>query len=262
MKVNYHTHTPLCGHALGNHTSEYADAAFAQGIEILGFSEHAPFWDYDFGCRMSYETLPIYFEQVDEQRRKYDGKMKILKGLEIEYLPEYTKGKNFYEYLLGDCKCDYLLLGEHFFKTRSGQTVNMYDINDQELVIDYANCCAQAMSTGYFKVVAHPDLFGVAPFRWSAIYDRATDIIIDAAVKTNTILELNANGFRRGMADHEGEVRFLYPLDSFWEKVKDAKVRVVIGSDSHNPAEIIDGATSKAEEYLKTLRIIPVETII
>lgn len=261
MRVNYHTHTPLCGHAIGNHTSEYADAAFEQGIEILGFSDHAPFPDHDFGCRMLYETLPIYFEQVEEQMEKYAGRMKILKGLEIEYLPEYAKGNNYYEYLLTKSNCDYLLLGEHFFKTGFDETVNMYDITEQEYVLDYAKCCAKAMQTGYFNIVAHPDLFGVTPFRWNETFERATDIIIDAAVKTDTILELNANGFRRGMKNHGGEERLLYPLDPFWEKVKDAKVRVVIGSDSHNPAEIIDGAIEKAEEYLKKLNITPIEIL-
>lgn len=63
------------------------------------------------------------------------------------------------------------------------------------------------------------------------------------------------------MKNHGGEERLLYPLDSFWEKVKDAKVRVVIGSDSHNPAEIIDGAIEKAQEYLKKLNITPIEIL-
>lgn len=259
MKVNYHTHTPRCGHAVGNDAFEYAKAAYEYGIEILGFSEHAPFPNCDFGCRMPYEELQAYFEDVDTIRQMYQGRMKVLKGLEIEYLPEYVKENNFYEYLLNDCKCDYLLLGEHFFRDQEGALYNLYNIDRQELVLDYARCCAEAMKTGYFDIVAHPDLFGVNAFPWNEIYDRATDIIIDAAVKTDTILEFNANGYRRGLDDYNGELRYKYPLERFWEKVKTAPVRVVIGSDAHNPKEIYDAANVKAEKYLKELHIEPID---
>ena len=42
MKVNIHTHTYRCGHASGT-PEEYIKRAIENGIEVLGFSEHAPF---------------------------------------------------------------------------------------------------------------------------------------------------------------------------------------------------------------------------
>lgn len=260
MKVNYHTHTPHCGHALGTSTKEYADAAYNDKIDILGFSDHAPFKDHDFGCRMPFSDLEIYFNEVDELQNFYKGKMKILKSLEIEYLPEFAKENNYYEWLLNEKKLDYLLLGEHFFRARNNEMYNLYSIPDKELVIDYALACREAFSTGYFKILAHPDLFGVNPYPWDKTYDEAADIIIDSAIKYNIILEYNANGYRRGLHDYPEGKRYMYPLSKFWDKVKGTNVSVVVGSDSHNPAEIWDYAMPKAYDYLKQIGITPIET--
>ena len=42
MKVNLHTHTVRCGHAVGT-DEEYVLAAIAAGFTKLGFSDHNPF---------------------------------------------------------------------------------------------------------------------------------------------------------------------------------------------------------------------------
>lgn len=262
MKTNFHTHTPHCGHALGNSTREYAEAAYADGLEILGFTDHAPFKDHDFGCRMPYSELFDYFNEVDELKEDFRGKMEILKSLEIEYLPEYAKtGNNYYEYLLKDEKLDYLLLGEHFFRDKKGDLFNLYNIPGPEVVVEYANACVEAMSTGYFKILAHPDLFGVNNYEWNSYYDKAVATIIEGALKYNVILEFNANGYRRGIKEFVDGERYMYPLDKFWKEVKKSPARVIIGSDSHNPREIWDFAMPKARDYLDLIGISFIETI-
>lgn len=259
MRANYHTHTPRCKHALGNSIFEYANKAYEGGLEILGFSDHAPFPDYDFGNRMDYVELQDYFAEVDKVKEMYQDKMQVYKGLEIEYLPKYCQGQNYYEYLLTKCNCEYLLLGEHFFVDKTNTMHNIYTLDDQELILSYAKALADGMKTGYFAIVAHPDLFGVHNFPWNDIYDKACDLIIDTALATNTILEFNANGFRRGIEKRCDEVRYMYPWSHFWNNVKDSGVRVIIGSDSHNPTEIVDSAIDIAESTLKELGITPID---
>lgn len=262
MKASYHTHTPYCGHALGKSTAEYAKAAYDAGVEILGFSDHCPFKDRDLGSRMKYETLSLYLNEVEELKREYEGKMKIYKGVEIEYLEECARpGNNFYEYLLNELKLDYLLLGEHFFDTTEGKIVNLYDITCPEMIVDYAMACEKAMSTGYFKVLAHPDLFGVNDFAWDINMERATDIIIEGAIKHKVILEYNANGYRRGVRHFESGDRYMYPMDNFWKKVSKTEAQVIIGSDSHNPKEIWDYVIPMSRDELNKLGIRFIETI-
>ncbi|MBI3316105.1 MAG: PHP domain-containing protein, partial [Candidatus Omnitrophica bacterium] len=40
-KVDYHMHTPLCGHAVGE-PGEYVEQAIKVGLSEIGFSDHAP----------------------------------------------------------------------------------------------------------------------------------------------------------------------------------------------------------------------------
>ncbi len=267
MQTNYHTHTPHCGHAAGESTADYAKAAFSLGLKVLGFSDHAAFPDTDFGYRMSFEEMNVYFDEVDELRKEYAPQgMEIYKGLEIEYLPEYLDcklipGGNYYEYLLNEKKLDYLLCGEHFFRTREGNLLNLYNIDSSELVIDYALACKEAMETGYFKVLAHPDLFGVNDFPWDDNIDKASDIIIETAIKTGSILEFNANGYRRGIKHYTDCDRLMYPLENFWKKIPGTGIQIIIGSDSHNMTEIIDYAIDKAEEKLAELGITPIDRL-
>ena len=50
MKANYHTHTQRCLHAKGAE-EDYVRSALQAGMDILGFTDHAPFPDHDFGKR-------------------------------------------------------------------------------------------------------------------------------------------------------------------------------------------------------------------
>lgn len=267
MKTNYHTHTPHCRHAAGDSTAEYAEAAYKLGMDVLGFSDHAAFPDHDFGCRMPYEEMSVYFKEVDELKSEYDPKgLQIFKGVEIEYLPDYLytdsiSGGNYYEYLLNEEKLDYLLCGEHFFKTKDNTLLNIYDITDSSQIVNYALACKEAMETGYFKILAHPDIFGVSDYPWDYNHDKASDIIIEAAIKTGTIIEFNANGYRRGIRQYSEGKRYMYPLNEFWNKMSKTSIPVLIGSDSHNPKEIWDFAIDQAHETLKELGITPIDTI-
>ena len=266
QKTNYHTHTPLCRHALGNDISEYAKAAYDAGLSILGFSDHAPFKDHDLGYRMEYQELPLYFEQVDCLKQQYQGLMQIKKGLEIEYLPYYTKPnysnhRNFYEYLLLDQKCDYLILGEHFFTDKDGTLFNLYNVADTEAYITYAKTCVAAMSTGYFDIIAHPDLFGVNAFSWDKNCDIASDLILEGATKYHVVVEYNANGYRRGIQNYPDGDRYMYPLENFWKKIIGSDIPVIIGSDNHAPEQIWDYAMVKAYDYLSNIPVALIETI-
>ena len=96
IKSNYHTHTELCKHAKGMPV-DFAQKAVEFNVQILGISDHAPFKDVDFGYRMLFSELDLYCDAVDKAKSDFSDKVEILKSLEIEYLPEYTKGKNYYE---------------------------------------------------------------------------------------------------------------------------------------------------------------------
>jgi histidinol-phosphatase (PHP family) len=251
MKVNYHTHTPRCQHALGT-DEEYIQSAIQSKMDILGISDHGPFPDHDFGLRMKYEELDEYLNTMGEYASKYQSQLRILKGLEIEYLPEYN---NYYEKLIADDRIDYLLLGEHFYHKKNGEMQNIYSAQSTDTYIEYAQAIVEGMKTGYFNMVVHPDLMFMGEYAWDDNCSRATDIIIDAAVKHDYILEYNANGLRREIKDYPDGQRHPYPHIRFWEQVANTNIRVIVGADAHQPYQVWDSAVLEAIETTKKLNL-------
>lgn len=240
-KVNYHTHTCLCRHA-GGTEADYVQAALDAGMEVLGFSDHAPYPDGRYGLRMDYGELEPHMERLRGLQGEYRERLVILRGLEIEYAPQDHR---YYEDLLGRLGAEYLLLGQHYFYTASGELMNTYFIErtgDTSYYIDYAKSLADAMETGYFRAVAHPDLFFINQLPADKNCERACDMILDAAVRTGTIMEFNANGIRRGAQSYPDGVRYPYPHRMFWEKARAAAVPVIVNSDCHDPSKLWDSA--------------------
>lgn len=257
MKTNYHTHTKRCLHAQGSE-EDYVKSAIQSRLSTLGFSDHAPFPDHDFGLRMPYSELNDYIRSIDSLTKKYSADIILYKGLEIEYLPEYHP---YYESLLYEQKLDYLLLGEHFYRDPAGNLLNITQAKNTETYIDYANCVAAAMDTGYFKAVAHPDIFAMNQFKWDKNCEIAADIIAESAERTNTILEFNANGLRRGIHEYPDGNRLMYPHESFWKKISGTHIHVMIGSDCHNPVQVWDDYLPISYDIVKAMDISPVEII-
>ena len=225
MKTNYHTHSQRCRHAQGTE-EDYVRCALDAGVSILGFSEHAPFPDHDYGYRMPYEELSDHFSEVDRLAEKYASQMTILKGLEIEYLPKYIP---YYERLLNEDHLDYLLLGEHFFPMPDREYLFVADAPDTEMYLWYARAIDEALKTGLFRMLAHPDLFAMNKLPWDKNCDATP--------------------------------RLMYPHIKFWEKVVGSGARVIIGSDAHEPCQVWDACMPKAYDMLKGLGIEPILTI-
>lgn len=244
IKTNYHTHTSYCRHA-GGSAADYAACAAAAGLTTLGISDHGPYPHHDFGLRMLVEELPDYLQELDELKEQYRGKMEILSGLEIEYLPRMN---DWYQKLLTEYHLDYLVLGEHFFEKPDGSLFNIYNASSTEDYLDYAKSLCDGMRSGYYAIAAHPDLMFMHDFPWDENCEKASDMIISTAKELDFILEFNANGYRRGFHDFCDGGRYQYPHPRFWKKVADAGLRVIINADAHDPEQVWDWAMEKAWE--------------
>lgn len=258
IKSNFHTHTELCRHAKGK-PADYAQEAVNKGLSILGFSDHAPFFDTDYGYRMMYDELDLYISLVQSTKEDFSDKLEILQALEIEWLPRYMKSyknsDNYYEWLLTQEKMDYLLLGEHFFE-HNENLINITSISSTQDAVIYANEIKEALNTGYFKILAHPDIFTInEDWGWNEDYQKATDIIIEAAIKTNVLLEYNANGLRRGIKTYPDGERWQYPHKRFWDNVKQAGLPCIVGSDCHSPKALWDDNVLNSIRNIENLRI-------
>ena len=259
IKTNFHTHSQRCGHADGIE-EDYIKSAISCGVSELGFSDHGPYPDFDFGLRMPFCELPKYLEALDALIPKYQKEITIKKGLEIEYLPKY---RDYYEDLLTKWGIEYLLMGEHFYLNAQGEETNIYgSASTTSQFIAYAQTIAEGMKTGLFKAVAHPDLYMLNSFAWDDNCKKAADIIIDTAAATDTILEYNANGLRRGLKPFPDGIRYPYPHDAFWAMAAQAPIKVFVSSDCHNPKDVWDDSVELAYEKLQSIGIQPVMHIL
>ncbi len=253
MKTNFHTHNYRCGHAVGD-VEDYVKEALKHKYEEIGISDHAPIPDYYFD-RMSMEEIDDYFDEIEKAKIKYGEQIKIYRSMEIEYFPEF---KEYYDKLFK--KLDYVLLGLHSYK-KDGKIYDSWSVKTDEAAIDYANYMKEAIESGYFDMVAHPDVFMINYRKWTKATEKATHIICQAAEKENVFLEINANGIRK--TEERGIItdRYLYPYKEFWEVVSGYNIKVVIGSDCHDYVLIEDEATQIARQFAKDVGIEIYESI-
>ena len=252
MRGNYHTHTYRCGHAQGSE-EDFVIEAINKNISVLGFSDHGPFYDNRYGLRMDFSELEDYIKTIDNLKIKYKDKITIKCGVEIEYDPREHK---FYNELLDEYKLDYMLLGQHYFMSNNGEMKNIYEIKHTSEYISYANSIINAMDSGFFKIIGHPDIFFVNDFLWDDNCEEACKIIINGAKERDFILEFNANGLRKGKSLFKDGERYSYPHHKFFELVKESKVKVIINSDCHNPVQLWDEYMDKAYELCNELNIV------
>ena len=84
MRSNYHTHSCYCDGK--GQPREYVEFALANGFTALGFSGHAPL-PFSNTFSIHSEDYLAYCNEVRALKEEYRGRIDILLGLEIDYVP-------------------------------------------------------------------------------------------------------------------------------------------------------------------------------
>ncbi len=233
MIANYHTHTTRCFHAKGTE-EEYIQNALTAGLEVLGFSDHTPypFKDgYYSKMRMHPETLQEYMQSLRTLRETYKGQLEIPIGLEAEYYPAH-----FSELLewVRDAGVEYMILGQHWLGNEQDETHVIHPFEDEAQLIRCCDQAIEAMQTGVFSYVAHPDLPQYVGD--DQTYARHMRRLIKEAKACGLPLEINLHG---------ATLERNYPDPRFWALVAEEGCNVVLGRDAHEPSELLDTETEK-----------------
>lgn len=261
MKANYHTHTYLCGHAEGD-IEDYVKKAIEFGMEELGFTEHAPFpehlVDYSKVMRMHpTNDLDGYIKRIRDCQEKYKGQISLKIGLEAEYVKRaYEEG--YYDQLLE--KVDYLILGQHFIPAVP-KKISSFFFSEPEHIIQYGDLVVEAMATGKFKFLAHPDVYCRSYKVWDEACEITAQKIIKKSIELNMPIEVNCNGVRLGLLAGAEEPTYMYPRINFWRAASKHNCRVIINSDAHTPEALGDYAIKEAEEIVKRFNLNLVEKL-
>lgn len=228
MKYNYHTHTARCFHANGK-DEEYVLSAIEAGFDEIGFSDHTP-WNFNgfvSHMRMHESELEEYCESIKNLTEKYKDKISIKLGLECEYFPKYLP---WLESEIENKGIDYIILGHHFCGDEQTGAYNGALRTPKELYA-YRDDVLEAMESGLFSYVAHPDIFMRGYDEFDSHCEKISIDIISKAIETDTPLEFNLLGLRHGVADGKPG----YPHPKFWEIASQMKPKAIVGIDAHYP---------------------------
>lgn len=256
MKYNYHTHTSRCFHAKGA-DEEYVLAAIEAGFDEIGFADHTAWkFDSDFvsDMRMPENQLKGYCDSIKALREKYKDQISIKLGLECEYFSKYI---HWLKEIIEEHQIDYIILGHHFAVDEPGGTYNGC-LNTADGIYKYRDDVVEAMETGLFSYVAHPDLFMRGYDKFDAHCQKVSEDIINTAIKTGTPLEYNLLGIKHGIADGKPG----YPDPDFWKRASLLKPKALVGIDAHAPSDYLEADHIRlGYETLSSLGLSPVDTI-
>ena len=250
MIANYHTHTWRCNHATGRE-EVYVQKALDRGFKILGFSDHTPYvfpGSYYSGFRMRMDQFQDYCDIVRLLQKKFAGQIEIPLGVELEYYPAF-----FPDLLpvLQDAGIEYMLLGQHFVGNEINEHYSGNPTADESILKRYCTQLADAMQTGLFTYLAHPDLINFTGSERT--YRQHMHLICQEAKSCGIPLEMNMLGSWSGRN---------YPNISFWELAAEEGCNVIIGCDAHAPEHLLQEKTEKKLlEMIGTLGLNLLETV-
>ena len=242
MIVDLHNHTFLCNHAEGTPT-EYVEEAIKRGIAVFGFSDHNPM-EFDPKYRMKFEEISTYFNLIDEVAEKYRGKIEILKGFEVDYIPQYLDSR-----VLENSSIDYLIGSIHFLDGwgfDNPEFIGEYQNRDIDSIwVEYFSKVEEMANSKLFQIVGHIDLIKVFKFLPKKLNIR--DLVekpLQAIKRSNMAVELNGAGYRKPIGE-------LYPSREILEMVYEMDIPITIGSDAHSPKQVglfLDRTIKEAKE--------------
>lgn len=225
MHIDLHNHTTLCRHATGT-MEEYITCAMTQGIDVFGFSCHAPM-AFDEAYRMSLNELEGYCAEIARLQKLYEGRIEILSALEVDYI---LHREDLIESILLKLPFDYLIGSVHFLDTWGFDNpafIGEYAKRDVEQCwSEYLDSIAAMAQSGYFQIVGHMDLlklFGhTLPHSALPKLDKALESIAD----NHLVIELNAAGWRKPINE-------CYPSAFILQKAFKKGIEITFGSDAH-----------------------------
>ncbi len=247
MRIDLHNHTYLCNHATGT-TDEYIQKAIDLGIDIFGFSEHAPM-DFDKKYRLNIKDKDFYENSVLDLKKKYEKDIEILLGYEVDFMQNIPMLDE-----VLNAKVDYLIGSVHFLDGwgfDNPEFIGEYKNKDIDKIWqDYFDTIEKMAKSQLFDIVGHLDLIKVFKFLPKKDIKILAQSALKQIKKSNMVLEINSSGFRKPIAEQ-------YPSKQLLELSYELDIPITFSSDAHSIEQVglnYDKTTNLAREigYTKT----------
>ena len=229
----------------------YLAAARTAGIEELGVSEHV----YRFREALEIWRHPFWESQATDDIGEYCafvGSTPLRLGIEADFVPGQQDRIGD---LLGAHEFDYVVGSIHFLGEEGALDDPRYDVwasvaDADELWRRYFEWLAEAVRSGLFDILAHPDLVKIwggerpAPERDPRHYYEPT---VAAIAEHGIAVEVSTAGLRKPVGE-------LYPSRAFAEMCIEAGAAFSLSSDAHAPEQVGYGY-DRALEFLDELGV-------
>jgi len=220
--IDLHNHTSRCNHARGT-IDEYIRRAIELGIDIYGFSEHAPM-DFDKKYRLPLCDMDAYTNDVLSAKERYKDEIEILLGYEVDYLPGHM------EKSVLNTHVDYLIGSVHFIDKWSfdnPEFIGGWKNKDiDEIWKAYFEATEAMVKMGKFDIVGHLDLIKIFKYMPKTDVRILAKDVLKAIKASNMVLELNAAGLRK-------PVKEIYPSRQLLEEAYALDIPITFSSDAH-----------------------------
>ncbi len=231
LPPDYHMHTPLCRHAVGEPV-EYARRARELGLREIGFSDHSPMARDDFdNWRMFDHQLDDYLAAVANARQEVP-EVNILIGLEVDYIPGH---EDWIRRLAERHSWDFFIGSVHYISDWAiddPKTIPRWRQHDPfDVWQRYFKLLTAAAASGLFNIIGHADLPKKFDIRPKEDCGPLYAPFLDAAAASGTAIELNTAGLRK-------ECREIYPNPQLLAMARERGVAITFGSDAHDPGEV------------------------
>ena len=227
MRIDLHNHTSRCNHAEGT-IDEYIIRAIELGIDIYGFSEHAPM-DFDSHYRLSFDKMQEYTDDILNLKEKYKNEIEILLGYEVDYLKGYIDKR------VINSKVDYLIGSVHFLDKWGFDNPEFIggwkSQNIDDIWQEYFDAIEAMAKTGYFDIVGHFDLIKVFKFMPTRDIRLLANKALHAIKKSGMVLELNSAGLRK-------PIKEIYPSQMLLEVAYEMNIPITFSSDAHTVQQV------------------------
>jgi histidinol-phosphatase (PHP family) len=247
INYNFHQHSIFSDGAYP--PEDYVKKAIELGFSAMGFTEHSPL-PFENPFSLKEENVNDYINTIDELKVLYNGKIKLYRALEMDFIPGISNDFNYWK---NKCSTDYLIGSVHLVAPpgtdelwfTDGPNHDIYDKGLNEFfggdirlaVRTYYHQVNQMIETQSFDVLGHFDKikmhnqnrFFTEDEPW---YQSLVDECLDLVKQKNLIVEVNTRGI------YKKRSKTLFPDDMALEKVRKLKLPIIISSDAHQPNEL------------------------
>jgi len=261
MRFNLHTHTRFCDGS--DDPESYVQKAVEEQLSILGFSSHAPVPFNNQFAIPSDAVLLEYCKTIQTMQEKYRGKLKILLGLEIDYIPGLTRPFGEFRKIAG---LDYVIGSVHlvtnadkkrlwFIDGPSRETYDrglqdVFDGNIRKAVTAYYHQLNRMVAEEKPDIVGHmdkikmhnQDQYFLENDNW---YRDLVMESLDVIAKSGSIVEVNTRGI------YKKRCSSLYPDGWILDEILNKQIPVTISTDAHKPGELTQLYDQTREQLLQ-----------